>query len=490
MERRKFLGAVPYAIGGALALNVENASAQSQASSPYVSVTSFGAVGDGVTDDTAAFQAAAAYSVANEAIIYVPSGTYIISGLISCSFGAAGGGFVGDGKYNSTIKTKNPSSGIFSFTGRYATLADIGLTAAAPQTSGALLTSNCGSEYYTGLKFDSYYIGFQASGNVCILRDCDFSNPVSSSSVGVFVNGYAGGLVIDNMVGYVPSTIPMAGIQVLSCGAFQLSNSNIISHGTCLLVNPGNGQVVSSINVVNTFFDTATYGIHIVPSSGGAVTRCFFTQAWASSHSINGINIDGDNGEVNGIQIIGAQVNSNKADGMVIMGANVSHIDIIGGEFANNAKSGITVGSSASYIRVRDTFAGAGYGSAGNQFGMYINSGVTNYSVMDSHFSGNTAGQLIDAANAGTIQNCIGFTSKNSGASTLAPNTNSVTITHGLSSTPLYQNIFIAPTNAWGGNTLYVDPSSVTATQFTVRSSSTASTGLNLNWRATCSGEI
>ena len=45
----------------------------------YASILDFGAVGDGVTDDTAAFQAAAAYVDANDKTLYLPSGNYVIS---------------------------------------------------------------------------------------------------------------------------------------------------------------------------------------------------------------------------------------------------------------------------------------------------------------------------------------------------------------------------------------------------------------------------
>lgn len=49
----------------------------------YANILDFGAVGDGVTDDTAAFQAAAAFVDANDKTLYLPSGQYVISDTIT-----------------------------------------------------------------------------------------------------------------------------------------------------------------------------------------------------------------------------------------------------------------------------------------------------------------------------------------------------------------------------------------------------------------------
>lgn len=73
-----------------------------------VSVKDFGAKGDGVTDDTAAFTAAQGSSLYSNRLIYVPTGTYKLNNLRLKS----GAVFVGDG-YTSTIiqqaNTTNPA---------------------------------------------------------------------------------------------------------------------------------------------------------------------------------------------------------------------------------------------------------------------------------------------------------------------------------------------------------------------------------------------
>lgn len=68
----------------------------------FVSVKDFGAVGDGVTDDTAAFAAALS---AERRTVYVPQGTYIVSSIDMPSFTR----LTGSG-YNSVIKSNGSSN--------------------------------------------------------------------------------------------------------------------------------------------------------------------------------------------------------------------------------------------------------------------------------------------------------------------------------------------------------------------------------------------
>ena len=53
--------------------------------SVYITLRMFGAKGDGVTDDTAAFQAMISYAVSNGMPIYIPAGTYLITETLSLS---------------------------------------------------------------------------------------------------------------------------------------------------------------------------------------------------------------------------------------------------------------------------------------------------------------------------------------------------------------------------------------------------------------------
>lgn len=74
----------------------------------FVSVKDFGAAGDGVTDDTAAFQLAFVYAISSAADIYVPAGTYIVQPLtLNSSSYSYMPSIFGSGRTSTVIKKKS-----------------------------------------------------------------------------------------------------------------------------------------------------------------------------------------------------------------------------------------------------------------------------------------------------------------------------------------------------------------------------------------------
>jgi parallel beta-helix repeat protein len=86
---------------GSVATNVE------ARLSEMVSVKDFGAVGDGVVDDTTAFQSAVDYSNLNDVAIYVPAGTYAIDQINVASNVSV----IGENVNNCTIFLRNGNNG-------------------------------------------------------------------------------------------------------------------------------------------------------------------------------------------------------------------------------------------------------------------------------------------------------------------------------------------------------------------------------------------
>ena len=77
-----------------------------------ISITDFGAIGDGVTDATAAIQLALNYAATNSCSIYIPVGTFVVSSSLLIQ--AVGIGVYGAG-YGSIIKVTQPVTVFYSY---------------------------------------------------------------------------------------------------------------------------------------------------------------------------------------------------------------------------------------------------------------------------------------------------------------------------------------------------------------------------------------
>jgi hypothetical protein len=463
-----------------------------------VSVKDFGAKGDGTTNDTAAFQAAMNWIAIAGGELYVPPGTYIVNpdGTSVLTWSATTPlRMRGAGAGASILQTNSTgNASIFNITNGTIELSDIGLygpeSAAA---AGTLLTTSVDHKF-TRVDFCRYFKGLSLSANIGLLDGCHFgtefiNGPISASSVGAYVNGYAGGLNITNCIAYVPSNptiTPFCGINIVNAGGVQISNSNIIRQGTNVLVNPQSGQGVASLQISNCYLDSAqTYNLWIVPGAGASVSRTFLNQVECSSSAGDGININGLNGTVDGVLIVASQANFCAGNGITITGANAKNIDIIGGEHSGNVGAGISVSSGAS-VRVKGVFAGAGYGGGANALGFFCDES-SSLSLRDCTASGNTTNYGVQPSTI--VQNCDGFVSANTGASAIPTSGTFVTVPHGLSGTPLASQIQITPNVSTGSNPLYLDTTSITSTSFDVHCSTAATGPVNFSWRATCNGQ-
>lgn len=128
-----------------------------------VNVKDFGAVGDGVVDDTAAMQAA--HNTGR--LVYYPAGTYLFTNNISI----ANGGIVGDGMTQTFLKSNDATTAnLITYTGSYVAnlnvpkFADFQLVGNEAKAQGAGLSVNSGTgetEYlnFTNVTFSLLPIG-------------------------------------------------------------------------------------------------------------------------------------------------------------------------------------------------------------------------------------------------------------------------------------------------------------------------------------------
>lgn len=133
-----------------------------------VSVTDFGAVGDGVTDDTAAIQAAIDYGAPLGKAIYFPAGVYRTTQTVGFTktdpqqFALY---IVGENSVYTEIKADHSSGPVLALNRSFGSISDIALTAFASRTSGA-----AGSNYGLLMEAPDAVSQSVASMSICRVR--------------------------------------------------------------------------------------------------------------------------------------------------------------------------------------------------------------------------------------------------------------------------------------------------------------------------------
>ena len=161
-----------------------------------VSVKDFGAVGDGVTDDTTAIQAAVNATITNSGgNLFLPSGTYLISSALSIP-SSSGWRIYGASRNSTTIKQATNNTPIFSFNQTYIwgwtidSLYGIWSNAQASTNTAAIMFSFAGTSANTYYELQIKNIrcgnGFrcisQAPGAGCPVWGTDIANIVHEST--------------------------------------------------------------------------------------------------------------------------------------------------------------------------------------------------------------------------------------------------------------------------------------------------------------------
>ena len=247
-----------------------------------ISVKDFGAVGDGVADDTAAIQAAV--TAANGGTVYIPAGTYITSATITCS--VIGASIVGDSAGVSIISATHTNGAVIRFTRRFSNLRTIALTASGAR---AAATNTLGF----GVQFESEDV---PDSTTIRMQDCVCDNVSIQNQPGTafyWVGPADQGSIMSSC--YANSNRGHGYVQDrgLLSGRVNLALvSGCMTIDTCLFYfNGGNG--VAAGNPADTISSPAVRVL---------VTNCEFSQNATNAavrFSNTQVYLDGANHEVN-----------------------------------------------------------------------------------------------------------------------------------------------------------------------------------------------
>lgn len=462
----------------------------SLASKSSISVKQYGAVGDGVADDTAAFVAAVSALPTTGGSIFIPPGSYKYSTFTinkACSL-------LGAGRGNTELICSSGTNDGIVVSANFVKIAGLSFSASVARTAGAyILVGDVLRVIIRDIYMTGHFVGINIGGVNIDVENFEFRDGATGTgSGGIIIDGVSPTVDVGILHGLMDAPAgsqPSFGIKLMNADATVIENVDIIHHGNCLLIKPASGDVTTSVRATDCFFDTSAIGIFITPDTGGVAQFLQFSNCWTGNHTGVGVSITTTGGgTVNGARFISHHSALNAAQGFLWDGAS-QNIHLRGGVVTGNTSHGIAIGANTSDwsvqgVRIGDSDAQTGNGG----WGILVSAGTSNnYSITDNDLRGNTSGAITNAASGTTriINSNIGFVTENGGDGTINSGSTSAIVTHGLSQTPLRSEIWVTlgenPTNTPGA--IWVD--TITSTQFTVNcENDPGASNLDFSWGA------
>ena len=374
----------------------------------WVSITDFGAVGNGITDNTAAIQAAHDSLPSTGGIIYFPpGGWWRVNSTINITKG--GVTLFGQGQGAATnLYNPNHNFDVFNVTGENFSVENISFSADSA-TSGAT------SKYVFNISGDAIYLNnvfvigahsfLKHTGGGLTINGLNVSQLAINHGIGIDLSQSNGSSIVImsacTFSNFASSTTQAyAGVWANAFGSLQMTNCNFFASGTGLLVTPTGGQSAVGIQLTGVFFDHCNAGAYLYPSATGLVPQGSFVNCWfGASYSGGGLYMKGTApaGLVEGIIVDGCQITSNSGDGITIANEYVRDINITANLIYGNTGSGVNVYPNANRFNIIANQIGDCVGAPNIGYGVEIQTGTSNkYIITNNYIQGNTFGNLVD----------------------------------------------------------------------------------------------
>ena len=462
----------------------------------FVSVTDFGAVGNGVADDTAAIQAAVDALISNGGgTLYVPKGTYKTTSEILITADKIR--IVGAGR-ESTVINPATNSNCFNFQqigGKGWGVEDLSIKYLADGTAGtAIYALDASSGEISNLYVERCFNGIQLGNSQAtrvqhiemwyFLKYAIYINDNCNDVylADTFLNGAAYGTSTPNTnsVGlylYRKAHATMASrLEIIQCSrplqAEGSSASDLLKPAFCMFTD--------------CFFDSSAFDVRLNYTRTLRFNACWFSQRSTGCTIQNAIDTT----------FVGCSFVNNNQHGCLLQ-AGAEHTSFVGCTFDSNSQessgaySGLVVAANVSDFKViGGVFANLGTFPQFQANGISILSGASNrFTIKDATFLSNTVSPVSDLS-SGTeryIQGNIGYRTSNSGQATIASGTTTIVVTHGLAVTPSISDILLTRGGGNAGSTdLYAN--TITSTQFTINTAAAPSSNMPVTWQVRSKG--
>ena len=462
--------------------------------SQTVSVKDFGAVGDGVTDDTVAIQAAVnAVGAIGGGSVYFPAGTYKISNEITVN--SIGVVLIGASRWATLIRQHTPNLGIFKIMSMFCGVKALSFMYAGTPASGAtaiyvegsyvtledfvIRSSHTGIHYKNGVAgrvIDFEILDYESAGLIAeSLNDLFVSRFILNA--GNETRGTLGGL---RLVNKVEAFICTDGDILL--GSFSM---------TMDAVTYALGLRPAYNNFTNVFFDSA-----VNPTQINKCVETEFVGCWFSGGRSGAGKSGADISQSQSIRFTNTRFFNCGAQGAVVQ-ASSTDVTFTACSFESNSVTagagvahGLQISNNTTQFQVIGCKASNGLFTGTQGYGIFIGSDCNQFVVRDCNLIGNATGPLLDGTadtSDKTIHGNIGYRTSNTGEGVIAAGTTFVVVSHGLAAPPRLQDIVLTRQNTNAGSTdLFV--SGITATQFQINTAASPSINVTMTWHARIKG--
>lgn len=383
---------------------------------PWADVVAYGADPTGVASSVAAFNAAIA-SIPLGGIVWIPIGTYKIDSPVTVSTPHIR--FCGASRTDCILQNTQVTGNTINLNTFYGGCENLTFNAPSnTNTAGFAISIPTGADYSYVWRcdFNNMYQGVNLNANLSYIDDIScatFSNAAAGGSC-VLINGGSANVWIRKMKTNNGSVISgFAGISITNVAALLVSDCQLIGATAAMSIAPGGGLTTPSIEVVNTFFDTSTFGLQVAGT--GTPARCKFTNCWFSNQTSAGVQFN--NANMTGFTFDNCDFYGN---GIGIQALACTDWCVMNSRIAGNTTAGIqtTAEAAHSFMILGCTIGPTGVFGA-NAVGINIQSGTyASYRIRDNiGLQGNTTAGITDSGvvanqNQKDVSNNLGATVK------------------------------------------------------------------------------
>jgi hypothetical protein len=420
------------------------------------SARDFGALGNGIADDTAAIQAAInAATAAGGGDVFIPHGVYVVSSTLNMpSPGRVT--LRGAGSQATTLTTSNPTLGFVNVTGHYSQIRGITFTCSAVPTGG--ITINLGDAFSHTLEdililncwVGIAWQGISDSARISIgfathIKIYNWQNTAINLE-------HANDIFITNFLFYqkdlVPQQLGQFGITMSNnCEAIVLQNGDVVGGQYGFVFASGSPTTVGARpgynRITNVYFDSNAKGCVI-----NSCVETVFTGVWFAGGRDGGGNAGLFINGGHGLHFIGCIWFSNGGIGCKIS-ALAKDVIFISPSFSDNCAPGSSPPGTLDGLMLEDNCDGiqvvgghshnSEYGGK-QAYGIRVGAGITNCTISGFDVRGNLIGGMAlgtALSTTFTVTNCKGFITEARGEGAIPNGSPNVTINHGLSGIPV-----------------------------------------------------